>query len=226
MNIECAGETLVLCTERALYWPAQRALLIADTHFGKDEIFRRAGLPVPQGVSTRDLSRISVLVTQHSAQRLIVLGDFFHGAPAHSKDFQNQFSAWLETHPQLRIDIVAGNHDRHGADGLWNDRLHWQREPYIEEPFALSHRQVYADSSYTLSGHIHPVLRLRSANRDRARLPVFWFGERLAVLPAFGSFTGGAEIEPHPNDRLFAITDSTIVALMPGSSAPSTHPRS
>lgn len=213
MKIECAGETLVLCVERALYWPARQTLLIADTHFGKDEIFRRAGVPIPEGVSARDLGRISTLVTQHGAERLAVLGDFFHGAPTHSEGFQRQFSAWLEAHPQLRIDIVAGNHDRHGATALWNDRLCWQREPYAEEPFALSHRQRDNESAYTLSGHIHPVLRLRSPSRDRARLPVFWFGERMAVLPAFGSFTGGADIEPHPGDRVFVIADSTIVPV-------------
>ena len=219
MNIECAGETLVLCAERALYWPGRRMLLIADTHFGKDEIFRRAGLAVPDGVSARDLGRISTLVAQHGAEHLAVLGDFFHGAPTHSEGFQRQFSAWLEDHPRLRIDIVAGNHDRHGATGLWKDRLCWQREPYLEKPFALSHYQRNSEGAYTLTGHIHPVVRLRSPTRDRARLPVFWFGERQAVLPAFGTFTGGADIAPLPGDRVFAIADSTIVALTAGDRA-------
>lgn len=213
MNIDCGGETLVICAERALYWPGRRMLLIADTHFGKDEIFRRAGLPIPDGGGARDLGRLSSLVAQHGAERLTVLGDFFHGAPARSEGFQKQFATWLEAHSQLRIDIVVGNHDRHGATAMWRDRLSWQLEPYLETPFALTHHGRVNERFYTLSGHLHPAIRLRSPTRDRARLPVFWFGDRQAVLPAFGSFTGGADIKPQPGDRVFAIVDSTIVAL-------------
>jgi uncharacterized protein len=213
MNIECAGETLTLCADRAIYWAARRMLLIADTHFGKDEIFRRAGRPIPAAVTGHDLERISALCLQNDVQRLTVLGDFFHGAPTHSRLFQQHFSDWLRAHPHLAIDIVAGNHDRHGVTQLWKDRLRWLQTPDVEAPFALSHHPRDIEGCYTLSGHVHPYIRLRAPTRDRARLPVFWFGGSQAILPAFGSFTGGADIKPQPGDRVFAVAKSTIVAV-------------
>jgi uncharacterized protein len=213
VNITCAGELLTLCPDRALFWPARHILLIADTHFGKDEVFRRAGVPIPAGPGGHDMLRIATLLEQHQAQRLVVLGDLFHGAPKLSSDFLAQFREWIDARPHIRIDIVAGNHDRHGAIGSWSDRVRWYSEPLIAGPFALKHNPGDVKSAYVLCGHIHPVLRLRSATGDRARVPVFWFGERQAVLPAFGSFTGGFPVTPEPGDRMFAAVDSQIVAV-------------
>ena len=41
--IELAGSTLWLLAEKAVYWPEQQALLIADIHFGKAAAYRRLG---------------------------------------------------------------------------------------------------------------------------------------------------------------------------------------
>ena len=43
--IQCAGETVWLLPERALWWPAQRMLMVADAHFGKAATFRARGVP-------------------------------------------------------------------------------------------------------------------------------------------------------------------------------------
>ena len=49
--VRLAGEELWLLPEKALYWPAQQALLIADVHFGKAAAYRSLGQPVPQGTT-------------------------------------------------------------------------------------------------------------------------------------------------------------------------------
>ena len=59
------------------------------------------------------------------------------------------------------------------------------------------------------SGHVHPVVRMRS-RRERMRLPAFWFTPQFGVLPSFGSFTGGAEIEPGPRDEVFAVAAGRV----------------
>jgi hypothetical protein len=40
MEIVLAGETLRLLPDKALYWPRQQTLFIADAHFGKVAAFR------------------------------------------------------------------------------------------------------------------------------------------------------------------------------------------
>ncbi len=51
----CCGETLLLHPERANHLAGRRrTLLIADPHFGKDDVFRRAGIALPDRHSHAD----------------------------------------------------------------------------------------------------------------------------------------------------------------------------
>jgi hypothetical protein len=42
-------------------------------------------------------------------------------------------------------------------------------------------------------------------------LPAFVFGTRVGLLPAFGSFTGGAAVEPDPEDRVYVVADDEVL---------------
>ena len=59
LEIEAGGEALALLPEKAAWWPAQRALLVADAHVGKAQSFRRLGVPVPRGTTTETLAALS-----------------------------------------------------------------------------------------------------------------------------------------------------------------------
>jgi metallophosphoesterase superfamily enzyme len=67
-------------------------------------------------------------------------------------------------------------------------------------------------SQYGLVGHIHPQIVL-SEGKKKLRLPCFWFGERYAVLPAFGEFTGCATVVPASGDRAFVIADGRVIEI-------------
>ncbi|MCF5637432.1 DEAD/DEAH box helicase, partial [Pseudomonas syringae] len=51
LSITLAGEELWLLADKAIYYPARRALLIADAHFGKAAAYRKLGQPVPHGTT-------------------------------------------------------------------------------------------------------------------------------------------------------------------------------
>lgn len=213
MEVEFAGELLVLDAERAVYWPARNALLVADTHFGKAGVFRAAGVPIPEGIDAHDLGRLSRLLHGHGASRLIVLGDFFHGRPRHSSRFVERFDAWLCQHAGLDIDVVTGNHDLHGGAGRWNTRLRWHAASLHEPPFELAHQADPRGAGAVLCGHVHPMMHLNSRSGDHARLPAFWFTRSCVTLPAFGRFTGGSPIRRQAGDRVFVIAESKVIAL-------------
>jgi uncharacterized protein len=213
MLIEFGGETLVLLPDRAMFWPAQQALLVADTHFGKAGVFRRAGVPIPEGIDAHDLARLSRLVQHQDATRLIILGDFFHGSPQASGAFIEAFGAWLDRHAHLRVDVVAGNHDRHGAMGWWSTRIHWHAPSLLLAPLLFSHEPLESDQAHVVCGHLHPVMHLSSGSGDHARVPAFWITQRCATLPSFGAFTGGAAIRAQPRDRVFVIAGDEVLAL-------------
>ncbi len=106
-----AGEPVTLAGARALYWPARQALLIADLHLGKADVFRRAGIALPSGGTSEDLQRLQGLLDRHACRELWILGDILHG-PAHRAAWYQQWLGWRERNTALDVHVLRGNHDR------------------------------------------------------------------------------------------------------------------
>ncbi len=219
--LDCQGERLHLLPERAVWWPAQRALLVADVHIGKAATFRALGQPVPAGTTLENLRRLEQLVVRLRASRLIVLGDFLHAPQARSPAVLAALGAWRTRLPGLACTVVEGNHDRRA--GALPAALGIERvlDPLLLEPFRLSHgdRRLPAGAAgggddgsgrYFLAGHLHPAYVLRGRAGERLRLPCFVFGEAGAVLPAFGEFTGQFEVSPGPAEQVFLVGDGRV----------------
>ncbi len=73
-----AGHELALGSGRALYWPAEHALLVADLHLEKASWFAARGQMLPPYDSRDTLERLADAVKQTGARRVITLGDNFH----------------------------------------------------------------------------------------------------------------------------------------------------
>ena len=42
------------------------------------------------------------------------------------------------------------------------------------------------------------------------RMPCFYFSEKMAVLPAYGDFTGTHTVVPKPRDRIFMVGPDAV----------------
>ena len=56
-KIELYGQRLVLLPERAVFWKQAKMLIVADPHFGKAQVFRDSGIPIPGGPTAEDIRR-------------------------------------------------------------------------------------------------------------------------------------------------------------------------
>lgn len=221
VTLRWRGATLVLLPERALWWPAEGALLIADPHFGKSATFRAHGIPLPSGVTGDDLARLDDVVRRTGAERLLVLGDFYHARSGRSTRVLEALAAFRGAHPALEVTLVRGNHDRHAGDPEATLDITCVAEPFVLAGFSLRHHPVdvaavprapsAADALPVIAGHLHPVAVLADGTGLRHRAPCFHLAPSQLVLPAFGSFTGGHPIQPHPDDRVFVIGDGSVV---------------
>ena len=211
LEVVAAGERLWLLPERAASWPRERTLLVADVHIGKDATFRSAGLAVPSGPTTDDLGRLGELIERYQATRLVFLGDLVHDRRAREAAGE-AFVAWRSRHAALDVVLVRGNHDRRAGDPCpeWNVRC--EDDPYAIGALALCHVPREIDGAYAIGGHVHPAARLNGRGRDSLRLPCFFFTPTYAIMPAFGSFTGMADVEPSPHDRLYVAAGSQVIA--------------
>ena len=213
LTISVAGEALTLLPQKAAYLPERQTLLIADAHLGKAVSFRRLGVPVPQGTTAENLAILSSLVARHGVRRIVFLGDLLHSAAAQSAATQAAVARWRDAHLDLHLTLVRGNHDDHAGDPPKSLGIDVIDEPLRLGPWALCHQPRAQDTGYVLAGHLHPCVTLRGRARDRLRLPCFWFGDRVGVLPAFGAFTGMHPIAAQPRDRVYALSADGVVEV-------------
>ncbi|MCX2686207.1 ligase-associated DNA damage response endonuclease PdeM [Pseudomonas sp. DCB_AW] len=213
LAIEHCGETLWLLPDKALYWPARRALLVADVHIGKAASYRALHQPVPRGTTEATFARLDQLLTSHECQMLIILGDFLHAKTARAPATMAKLQTWRERHAGLRIVLVRGNHDRHAGNPPQSLGIEVVEEPWLLAPFALQHEPVVHPQHPVLAGHVHPVFVLQGRARQRLRLPCFLMGDAISLLPAFGEFTGGWRVHPDAENRVFLAGAGRVWAL-------------
>ena len=205
-----AGETLWLMAQKAIYWPAQRCLLIADAHFGKAAAYRSLGQPVPQGTTASNLQVLEGLLATLECERLIFLGDFLHGPGSHVAATLTPLHAWRQRYPALRVTLIRGNHDQRAGDPPASLGFEVVDEPLLLGPFALCHEPEPLAGHHVLAGHVHPVYRLQGRGRQSLRLPCFQLGSEVSLLPAFGAFTGGYPITPAAGSRIYVLGEQRV----------------
>ncbi len=210
LAIQCMGETLMLNCLRALFRPQTGTLLISDIHLGKEEVFGRTGLALPAGVSETNLERLNQLIEIYSPRHIMILGDLMHSTPGEHDSWPGKLNNWLDQHPQIDVAAVLGNHDR--AYQNLDSRIRWHKDTYLDPPFIYSHEPFSEASGYVISGHVHPT-HVLATKLDKIRCPIFWFRKNYAVLPAFGSFTGGYNITPDVNDKIYLVGENEIIDL-------------
>lgn len=216
VTMEWGGEALTLLPERALWWAAESTLFIADPHFGKAAAFRFAGIPVPETAHEDDLERLSQVLTHTSARRLVILGDFLHARTGRNEAMFAALSAWREGHAELEIVLVEGNHDRSSGALPEELRIVCVKGPWRLGPFHCRHEPEEDAEAVVLAGHIHPSYGLSDRIRSSVRAPCFHFSARVALLPAFGSFTGTHRIRAGPTDRVFLVGMDAVIEVSGG----------
>jgi DNA ligase-associated metallophosphoesterase len=214
-RIQVGGAELQLLAHKAVWWPAERTLLIADAHLGKAVSFRRLGVPVPEATTRGTLDAIDVLLAAHDAQRIVFLGDLLHSRHAHAPATLAAVAAWREQRPRLELVLVRGNHDDRAGDPPSSWGVHCVDEPHYlpaAPRLALCHHPRPRPGNGVLAGHLHPCISI-GRGIDRLRLPCFHVGAGVVVLPAFGAFTGMHPIERMPGDRVFLVADNGVHEL-------------
>lgn len=209
-----AGHELALGASRALYWPAERALLVADLHLEKASWFAARGAMLPPYDSRDTLERLADAVRQTGARRVITLGDNFHD-DAGALRLDAHCTGMLEALTRALDWVwITGNHDEQLPRGFGGTIV-----PELElGGVTLRHEARAGETAPELSGHYHPKLRVNVRNRHIAR-PCAVLGrgaggaERM-ILPAFGTLTGGLDAAA-PEIRAALSPAQHIEALMP-----------
>ncbi len=209
-EIMFGGEEVVLSSQRGLYWPKRKMLILADLHLGKAAYFQKNGIQVSSDVMVDDLKRLTSLIDQFKPDCLLVAGDMFHHQV--NGDF-NQFGTWRKRLRSVRICLVPGNHDRLDAADLDRLEIELLSGEYLIDPFLFIHEMENPHPGlFTISGHIHPGFRIEGRPRQALQLPCYVVTERYLFMPAFSHFTGLSTKYPRiGNERIFVTTGNAIL---------------
>jgi uncharacterized protein len=209
MDIEILNEQFVLYPQKAILWKGQRSLLVSDLHLGKINHFRKAGIPVPSKANDHNLEVLIDLVRLSKPERILCLGDLFH---SHYNAEWEVFGEVVRHFSEISFELVQGNHDIMGRYQYSRKGIQVHDSLTIGK-FLLTHHPLESvpDGMYNIAGHIHPGVSLRGRGRQAMTLPCFFFGEKQALLPAFGKFTGLARIAPKKQDKVYIVAEDQVM---------------
>ncbi len=190
-----ADQEFALIDGRALYWPREQALLVADLHLEKASFFAQHGQMLPPYDSRETLERLAAAIRATGARRVFTLGDNFHDPKGIAR---------LEPHAAGMLDAltravdfvwITGNHDLGHDSGSDGPPGGTAAEELEVAGLLLRHQAVKGETRPELSGHFHPKFRLNARGRAIGRPCVVrsegaGCGGRM-ILPAYGALTGG-----------------------------------
>ena len=209
-EIKIRDERFILTNQRAMYWPNESAIILSDLHLGKTAHFRKNCIALPSDLIEKDLERLTQIIQNYSAEKLIIVGDFLHAGKNSEfelfKNFKNQFE-------DLKIILIKGNHDRISEKNFLDLGITEIHSTYSRNNLLFSHENVRDDSNFVISGHLHPGVRLKLTTKKYQKLPCYIVTDHQLILPAFSSFTGLYTHDYFPNSKKYIIDDNFIMLL-------------
>jgi uncharacterized protein len=202
-----AGETFEATASGTLFWPAQKALLVADLHLEKASWFARLGQFLPPYDSQATLTELSIETERSGAARLYCLGDSFHDAFGCDRLPESARSLLRDLTSRLDWTWIVGNHDPGFADHC-GGRIADEVEV---GGIILRHEAARGEIRPEISGHFHPKLRLHLKGRQVSRR-CFVVSSKKLIMPAFGALTGGLDAR-HP--EILGSVGTNAAALVP-----------
>ena len=111
-----AGHDFFADPQGALWWPARRALLVADLHLEKASWYAKLGQFLPPYDSQATLAALTEVVDRTGVERLYCLGDSFHDKFGCDRLPEAARAMLLALTARLDWTWILGNHDPGFAD--------------------------------------------------------------------------------------------------------------
>lgn len=189
MLADCSG---------ALYWPAERTLIVSDLHLEKASFFAMRGVMLPPYDTAATLDALFQVLRIYQPTRVVALGDSFHDSAGGAR-LSPESRASLFSLQQGRDWIwICGNHDPNHIEEIGGRFL----DTFVRGNLVFRHQP--GNGAFEVVGHFHPVARVHVRGQT-IRRRCFAASESRMVLPAFGALTGG-----------FNIRDSSFFGIMGG----------
>lgn len=188
-QISICGKLFIADQCGALYWPAERALIVADLHLEKASGFAAKGRLLPPYDTRQTLLRLAEAIDRYEPQVVIALGDSLDDPGAAERMSADDLTLLRILQEDRRWYWIAGNHDPTIAPRLGGERV----PTFVRTGIEFRHEPRPGRVTHEIAGHFHPAARL-SFHGYSIRRPCFIGNGLRLVLPAFGTYTGGLNV--------------------------------
>ena len=210
--LKIENQILHLLPEKVIFWKNESTLIISDVHLGKAGHFRKNGIALPQSFYDKNLIRINALIQKWKPKQILFLGDLFHSEK--NKEWE-AFKKWRMEHHSINIILIMGNHELYPMEDYKMLGITCFRK-YSYASFLFIHdlnELIRTTSLFIISGHIHPAVQMVGKGRQSIRMPCFYFEERKAILPAFGTLTGIHTIKHSKKATIYGVLENQIIHI-------------
>jgi DNA ligase-associated metallophosphoesterase len=211
-----AGAHLTPDRSGALYWAAERLLIVADLHLEKGSAYAARGQMLPPYDTQATLTRLEDAARRLNPLHIVLLGDTFHDKKAEGRlapDARARLERLIAA--AHRWTWILGNHDPAPPQAMGGAVA----EEIRVGPLVLRHEPRAKPVPGEIAGHLHPAATVTVKGRSIRRRCFATDGERL-VMPAFGAYAGGLDVFDPALRDLFArrfhawmLGDDTVHAI-------------
>ncbi|MBI1275614.1 ligase-associated DNA damage response endonuclease PdeM [bacterium] len=214
--IQFANKKAELHAPGLIWFPEIKLMGISDIHFEKGSFFGRFGSFLPPYDTASTLEQMEQAIERFQPDTMVALGDSFHDVHATDRLREEDRQRLQTLIDQVRDWIwIEGNHD----PAICNTIPGLRCRQYIKDDLHFRHIAT-GDDLWEISGHYHPKARL-SIKGHRMSGACFVKSGRKLIMPAFGAYTGGLDIDsaafttaiPQQNRDVYFIHQQKVYAV-------------
>jgi metallophosphoesterase superfamily enzyme len=110
-TVSIADVSFIADVSGALFWDAQRLLVVSDLHLEKGSSFAARGVLLPPYDTVATLGRLAAVIARYDPRMVIALGDSFHDRDAHERLAAADRDAIAALQARRDWIWISGNHD-------------------------------------------------------------------------------------------------------------------
>lgn len=198
----------------AIYIRDLNLIALADLHLGYETAAAEEGLFIPKIQYKKIVEDIKKIIDDYRNVRLLINGDVKHEFSETSYHEYKEVSNFFDFAKKHFEDIVVvkGNHDT--FIGRITKRYDIKTvERYSEKDFLFIHGHKHINlhdtkENYIITAHEHPSIALYSEIGVKEKMKCFLYGKvnerNILVLPAFGFFAQGSDVNNIPQKELLS----------------------
>lgn len=193
--------------DRAVYLERADALVLADTHLGRDE---SSNVQLRLGEDRDITERVGALLERYDPAELIIAGDLLHSFSSVPRGVRESLRDLKRAASEAgaRTVVTPGNHDTM-LDELWDGPIEPEyRIDGTSTVITHGHVPPAADAELFIVGHDHPTIELEGVRHPcYLHGPDQHEGADVLMVPSFSRLPAGIAV----NDRSAAGFQSPLV---------------